>query len=444
MVVEGSLCELHTIAIDWTQRRPATDDPGIIRAMSDRTTARGDARRLALARLISMAGNVAAGVALASVLWTRTHSSGWVAAGALSTSLVAGTITPLTGALADRRDRRKVMIASDLLAAGMFGLLALLIALHAHPGWLLATAALGAVCESPFVPASRAALPNLVDDEDLPWANGLLGQVAGLSFAVGPLVGGALTGLVSGAMAMGFNAATFLVSAALVRSIRRRFDRRHETPAPTRRGMVRAGIRYAWNERLLRAVIVSGFVAFIGVGFVIAANPAFADREGAGAVGLGALWAGWGVGTIAGATLAPRLLAPGREVPLAVGGFALQGVALATAAILPFWVVVVSQTIGGVGAGIADPSRHTLIQRTAPDAMRGRVVAVMEAAGWLSFAVSLTAAGTLVDRIGVRPSYAVAAALFAVGTTLMVVMSRGGRVHSAPPSEPEAETVPAG
>lgn len=395
--------------------------------MDDTRHPRRDARRLALARLISIAGNVAAGVALAAVLWERTHSAAWVAAGALSTSLVAGTVTPFMGALADRHDRRRVMIGSDLGAALAYLGVAVLIATDAPPVTYLLAAALGAVCESPFVPASRAAMPNLVRDEDLGWANGLLGQVAGLSFAVGPLVGGALTGLVSAGAAMSFNAFTFVLSAWLVTSISGRFSDGSPRMADRPGRMVRDGFGVVWRSPVLRAIIGSGFIAFIGVGFIIAANPALADRAGAGPIGLGALWAGWGLGTIVGASIVSRLLRPGAELRIVVIGFALQATALSAAAVLPFWLVVASQTIGGFGGGLTDPGRHTLIQRLVVDRMRGRVVAVMETVGWLSFAISLVAAGSLVDTIGLRESYAVAGGLFFAGTVLLVVLTAGRR-----------------
>jgi MFS family permease len=398
-----------------------TDDRPVQAARTPR--GRRDARRLAVARLISISGSIAASVALASVLYERTGSAAWVAGGALATSLVAGTVTPLTGSLADRMDRRRLMIGSDLAACAAFALLAVFIAVDAAPLLLVVAAGVGAICETPFVPASRAALPNLVDDSDLPWANGLLGQVAGLSFAVGPLIGGALAGFVSPTAAMAFNAASFVASALLVISIRQSFQRLGFATSQRTRGAVRAGFRFVTEDRLLRAIIVSGFVAFIGVGFIIAANPAFADLEGNGAVGLGCLWTGWGVGSIVGAGFAPRLLMPGREVSVAVLGFGLQAAAILAASVLPFWVAVVGLAVGGLGGGIADPARQTLVQRRAPDAIRGRVASVMEAVGWSSFAVSLVAAGILVDRIGIRPSYMVAGVLFVAGTLLMIVLA---------------------
>lgn len=388
---------------------------------------RSAARRLAVARLVSVAGSGAASVALAAELWRRTHDPAWVAAGALSTSLVAGLLVPFAGALVDRRDRRRVMIASDAAAAAVFAVLAALVAAEAPPAVLVAVAALAATCETPFLPASRAAIPNLVDDVDLPWANALVAQVTGLSQVIGPLTGGVLAGLLGAQTALAANAVSFLGSLALVASIAVPFGQVRAADAAAGGG-VREGLAVVARDRLLVAVIASGFVAFIGVGFVIAANPALADELGAGQIGLGALWAGWGAGAIIGARLAPRLLARGAPPERwVVVGFALQGLALGAAALLPSLpAIALAQTVGGVGGGIADPARQTLIQRRTADAVRGRVFALMEAVGWCSFAVSLVLAGAFIGVVGIRGAYVVACALFLLGTALLAVLGATG------------------
>ncbi len=392
---------------------------------------RGDARIVALGRLISLAGSSAAGIALAAVLWRRTHDPAWVAAGALSSSLVAGLVTPLVGPFADRFDRRRLMVGSDVAAAIAFSVLAALVAMEAQPLLIVLMGAVAAVCETPFIPASRAALPNLVDDDDLPWANGLIGQVMGLSFTVGPVLGGVVTGVLGAPAALLLNAVSFAASAVLVRRIRGSFRRGGDAVVGREKGAVRAGFRFVASDRLLRATIFSGFVAFIGVGFMIATNPSFADHNGAGALGLGVLWTGWGVGSIVGARLSTRVLRHGREALVAVVGFALQASAILLASALPFWVVAAALSLGGVGSGIADPARQTLVMRRSPDAIRGRVFATMEAVGWTSFAISLVAAGALVARLGDRPSYLIAGLLFVVGTVQMVVMVGPHRLRSA-------------
>jgi MFS family permease len=217
---------------------------------------------------------------------------------------------------------------------------------------------------------------------------------------------------------------SFAGSLWLVTSIRGSFGERPCGMA-RERGAVREGFRFVASDRLLRAVIASGFVAFIGVGFVIAANPALADLLGAGAMGLGLMSACWGVGVVVGARISPALLRGDRLVTWAVAGFALQGTAHLLVWRLPNLAsILVAVAIGGLGGGIADPARQTLIQRRSPDAVRGRVFATMEAVGWTSFAISLIAAGALVERVGIRPSYLISGTLFMLGTLLMVVLAR--------------------
>ena len=396
---------------------------------------RRDARRLALARFISMAGSGAASIALAAELWARTGNAVWVAAAALSTSLVAGLLTPFAGALVDRSDRRRVMIRSDALAGAVFSALAVAVFLEAPPLLLVLMAGTAAVCETPFIPASRAAVPNLVGDGDLAWANGLIAQVGGISIMLGPVIGGVLAGGIGAPAALAVNAVSFLASLWLVVSIRGSFGDR-PCGMTRERGAVRAGFRFVASDRLLRAVIASGFVAFIGVGFVIAANPAMADVLGAGATGLGLMSASWGLGVVVGARLSPALLRGDRLVAWAVAGFALQGVGHLLVWRLPnLATVMIAFAVGGLGGGIADPARQTLIQRRAPDAVRGRVFATMEAVGWTSFAISLLAAGALVERVGIRPSYLVSGSLFLLGTFLMAVLGRPWRLRTpaAPP-----------
>jgi MFS family permease len=84
---------------------------------------RSPVRRLALARLISTLGTAAADIAAAYVVYQRTHSAYWLSALFFLTFGVNGLVSPLFGALADRHDRRRIMIASDLVGAACFALL---------------------------------------------------------------------------------------------------------------------------------------------------------------------------------------------------------------------------------------------------------------------------------------------------------------------------------
>lgn len=389
-----------------------------------------------MARLVSIAGSSATNVALSYYLWTSTHSSVWVAAGALSGSLVLGLASMPAGALADRFDRRRVMISSDLLAAIVFSMLALAVWQDSPPLLLVVLMGLASLAESPFMAASQAAIPNLVDDEDIPWANVLMGRVQTIVSAIAPAAGGAIAALWGPTAVLGLNAVSFVGSALLVASIRASFDQKHsaeEHPQQESRSRI-AGLRVAWSNRLLRAVIFPGFIAFIGVGFVIVANPQLADSYGLDAFGLGLIWGAWSVGAFAVSFVVGRFLTPGREFGIAAFGLILHAVAMTGIWLLqPLALVLLANAIGGAGVGVTGPARQTLIQRQTIDSVRGSVFGVMESVGWLSFAVSLVTAGLLVDAVGVRNSFGIAAALFVAGVVLMYVM-RGPRppvVHQA-------------
>ena len=121
---------------------------------------RSNVRRLAIGRLISVTGGAAAFTALNFTVWDRTHSPWMQALSLLLTFGVAGLLGPFAGALGDRFDRRKVMI---VLRGDRGGVLRRH-GLRRHAcSWLILLAFCSAIAELPFLSASRAAIPNLVE-----------------------------------------------------------------------------------------------------------------------------------------------------------------------------------------------------------------------------------------------------------------------------------------
>ena len=151
------------------------------------TSWRSAVRRLAAGRGLSVAGREAAAVALAVLVWQRTGSSAWVGAVLLASELgyIAGT--PLAGWLADRRDRRRVMVGAELCTAAISVAFVLPLPLPA----LVVLVGLASLSEAPFAAASRAALPTLVPRDHLDGANASLTRWRTLGYLAGPIVGGA-------------------------------------------------------------------------------------------------------------------------------------------------------------------------------------------------------------------------------------------------------------
>ena len=138
--------------------------------------------RLAAGRAIALTGFEAGWIALMVTVYAKTHSTVWMS-GALFVAIgTSGIATPIAGALGDRYDRRRVMIASELAAAGA----ATAMAFTDQPAPLIALAALVGLAEAPFLPASNAAIPNLVPNHRLEWANSTLAVGRNLGELVGP------------------------------------------------------------------------------------------------------------------------------------------------------------------------------------------------------------------------------------------------------------------
>jgi MFS family permease len=360
------------------------------------------ARRLALGRLISITGGAAAYIALVAALYGQTGSALWVSA-AIFASVVASVVSaPFAGWIGDRFDRRRVLVTSDLAAAGV----SVAMALAGDARALVPLIALGTIAQSAFEPASAAALPNVVDAQDVPRANALVATTSSAGFLLGPLLGGVVLGVgASASTVFVVNAATFLVSAALVLSIRRPFGRGATETHP---GLF-AGFRVIAGERVLRILVAAGMVSLLGIGIVDVASYPLSLRLGGGTEGYGAMTALLGGGGVLGAAVAGRVLAAGPARVL-VGAFAVGAAGLALAGAAPVLALALTgMALAGAGRGLGDVADTTLLQLYAHDAVRSRVFAVQEGVAHGAFTLSAFSGGLLVEALGARGAFAVGA-----------------------------------
>ena len=169
-------------------------------------------RLLLLAAFGSGLGTWLAFVALTVDVWDRTRSGNWVAALLIADFLPAIALGLTVGPLIDRYSRRRVMVAADIVRFAVFCALPF----ASSPGQIVAFAAVAGCATGFFRPAVYAGLPNLVKDEELPSAQGLLQAGDALTTVLGPLAGGILVAATSPDWAYAINAVTFLYSAALI------------------------------------------------------------------------------------------------------------------------------------------------------------------------------------------------------------------------------------
>jgi MFS family permease len=401
---------------------------------------RSAARRIAVARLISLTSSQAAITALLFEMYRRTGSSRWIAATLLVTFATLGILTPLAGSLGDRLDRRRVMIGSDLLGAACFASLAFV----RSPLALITLAFLASVTESPFIPASSAAIPNLVPPEDLAWANGTISLGVSIGYLSGPALGGLMVAAVGAPVVFGMNAASFVVSAALVATVRGRFsgDRDgHED----HRGVV-AGFVFIWRDRVLRTMLLAFAVFAVCVGSVLVAELPLAQSFHVGSFGFGLLSSCFGIGALGGA-LAGRRLTPSTERRALVFASFVTAAAFGGVSLMPaFAPVLAMMLLGGSSDGLVDVAIELIFQRRSPDAVRSRVIGALQANFLLGLSVSFLFAGSLIDAFGPKAAYVLAGAgLFIAALMLLPLLRQKEGVptpkDSAGPSVPRADAA---
>ena len=401
--------------------------------------------RLYAASLISFAGDWFLQVALYGLVLELTGSPLLTSLVLVAQLLPFTLLSPLGGVLADRLDRRKLMIVSDTVRAAVC--LGFLWVDGREDVWLIyvlagTVASLGAL----FEPAASAAVPNVVDPEDLPAANVLIGSAWGTMLAVGAALGGLVSATLGREAAFAGDAVSFALSAGLLLTVRRRFSEvreGHEHP-PIREAVVET-VRYARQEpRVLALLAVKGGFGFAGG--VISLLPVFAAQVfGAGDAGIGILLGARGVGAFIGPFLGRRFIG-GDQSRL----FTAIGIALGTFGlfylVFPWMPVLWLAALFAVGAHMGGGAQWTLstygLQVIVPDRIRGRVFAFDYMLVTASIAISNVVAGAAADRFD--PRYVMAALAGVALAYALIWRALAARALRATATEARSEAEPPG
>jgi MFS family permease len=395
---------------------------------------------LFLAAFGSGLGTWLAFVALTVDVFDRTHSGPWVSALLIADFLPMIAIGLVFGPLLDRLSRRRLMVAADLARVGVF--CALPFATSA--GQIVALAAAAGFATGFFRPAAYAGLPNLVADTDLPWANSLLQTVENVATAAGPLAGGIVVSAASPDAAYWINAATFVVSALLLLRIPVRLLQVRAAPSQGHLRDLRAGFAVVRRSRPLLTVLVAWNVAMVANAGVNVAEVVLAKVSfHAGDFGFGLLVAAAGLGLATGSLAAGPLLErrPLREVY--GGSLALMAIGAGLAAVSPnVWVAAVCVVVSGAGNGSTVVCNALLVQRGAPDELRGRAFTVLMSSTAVTLGAGMIAAGVVTNALGARWVWGIAAMILAVAAALGASLARGVDVAREVPEPTPLPAVP--
>jgi MFS family permease len=387
-------------------------------------------RLLFLATLASSIGTWLAFVALVIDVGGRTDDANWVSALLIVEFLPIIVIGFFAGRLIDRVSRRWILVVSDAVRAGVF--FALPFTTSALQIVMLALAA--GIATSLFRPAVYAGLPNLVSDRDLPEANGILQTADNLTWTIGSVVGGALVAATSPDVAYIVNGVSFAVSAVLILRIRQRFEEADR--APSRGGWkdITEGLALAVRSRALLTVLVAWSIVMLANAGVNVSEYFLATEvfEG-GDFGYGLLVGATGLGLVAGSLFGGSWVAQrGLAVPYAVS-IGLMALGFGAAAVAPnVWIAALVVIAAGAGNGVAVVTNALLVQRGAPDRLRGRAFTVVMSVGYAVLGLGMIVAGPLTNAIGARAVWGISAGLTALGALVGLMLVRGVTPETRP------------
>jgi MFS family permease len=372
---------------------------------------------------ISFIGDAFSAVALVILVAQITGSASAVG-GILVARLLPTLASPLVGVLADRLDRRAILVLSDLSRA----ILVLGLVFVRDVAILYLLAFLLGVARTFFNPTVRAAFPSVVGDGDLTRANALISGTFSVSFAVGPALGGLLVATVGVNAAFVLDAATYLVSAVLLSRVPLSLPEKSEEAGFVRE--LKSGLSYLGGARVPLAIVIGAFLTILTANATIPAEIFLAKETfDAGNAGYGLLVSLWGGGMVLGSALMVVAGSRVRLIPLYFLSIFATALALAGTGLAPSFTLALSLlAVAGAANGIDNVATDTILQEQVPDALLGRVFSVRFLTYSAGEALAYPAGGLIVDAVGPRSTYLLAGtATAAAGLLIFLVIALAPR-----------------
>ena len=370
-------------------------------------------RRIWLSQVLSQMGDWFDTVALYTMVLNLTGSGRAIGLVLVARFLPSVLVGPMSGVIADRFNRRTIMIASDVARA--FVVLGFLFVRSADHLWLVyVLTVVQLVFSTFFEPVRTAAIPSMVEARDLVTANTISSATWSAMLTLGAAIGGLVTGWVGTDAAFILDSFTYLVSAALIMSVR--FPRRapemeHRLTIGRALGLTQTleGISYVRSRPRVLALLMVKPAWGVGGG-ILALLAVFGEKifpvGRSTATGIGVLYAARGVGTAIGPVIARRFWGDTRQhMQRAIGlSFLLSGLFyIAFGSATNFALALTMLVIAHMGGSTLWVYSTVLLQRAVEDRFRGRVFAAELALLTLTMAASNYVTGELLDRFDLSP-----------------------------------------
>lgn len=390
--------------------------------MADRPFGSPVFRAFWIAGLFSNLGSWIHLVAAAWLMTSLTTSAAPVALLMTAASVPTFILSLPAGALADVVDRRRLIVVTQALQAGVAAVLAgLAFAGRADPSGLLLLTVLLSVGASLGAPVLQAITPELIDRDELPAAIALNSTSFTLSQAIGPALGGLLVAFLGPGAAFAFNAVSFL-GLVTVAVGWRRTQQVAQLPAEHVVGAMRSGVRYVRHAPALNVVLARA-AAYAFCFSVVPALLAVVSRTrlGADAGQFGLLLGSLGVGGVAGSILLPRLrrrFDHEHLVMTALGVYAAVLVMLSQLHVV--WAAFPVMAVAGFTGMTTMSTLNIAAQTVLPNWVRGRGLAVYQ----LVFAVAMAAGSAAWGLVAGRSGLTAALLAASAGMVVNIVLAR--------------------
>ena len=388
-----------------------------------------DYRLLLSSLAISDTGNWLYAAATIIYILDATGSAAWVGAAAVVRLLPYILFEPLGGAIADKYDRRKLMIVLDLARAGVMLIMAV-IALSDSKLAVVTVIALtfvNNVFTAPYYPAVTAVTPSIVPERDLAAANALSGTIDNFALAFGPALSAILLLLGPVPIAIAVNAATFLLSAFLVSRMGVHGKVGEIEAESSLFQQIASGARAIRGSK--EAILLIGLAGAFGLTFgqeIVLFGPIAEDSLDLGYDATGWLFAAPGVGGIVVVAIAARLASRAHTAAILTVATFVAGIPLTTLAFVHEPIVAfLLLTVEGAAVIIADVVSTTTLQRVVPNDRVGSAFGILGAVAVIGTVTGSLIAPITIALFGLSVATAIGGGVL-LGVTLVVLPSARG------------------
>ncbi len=365
-------------------------------------------------QIVSEVGDHFNNIAVLSLAVEETHSGAIIAGLMLSRAIPAVLVGPVAGVLLDRFDRKRIMIASDLVRG--FIALGFIPAIGLHQVWMLYVLSSLLMVASPFFTSGRSAiLPSIATKDELHTANSLTQTTGWMTLAVGAYFGGTSAARFGYELAFVYNSLSFFFSAfciARLRSPDGHFRAGHQ------RGLNETTVARPWHEYREGLKYMVGAPLILGIGLI---SVGWASGGGAaqvlftlfselvfkrGAQGLGQLWGVAGVGLLIGGYVGNRL---GKRINFETYKktvffcYLLHGAAYVVFSQMPTWGwALFFMALSRATVAVSSILNWSNLLKHVDNRYRGRVFSTIETMNWSTMMLSMLGAGIASQHYSIR------------------------------------------